>query len=67
MSNLLKLEFVALDISEKNYLSWVLDAEILAAKGLSAIITPDNSTSSLDKAKAMIFPRHHLDEELKFE
>ncbi|XP_075092483.1 uncharacterized protein LOC142172709 [Nicotiana tabacum] len=40
MSNLSKLEFVALDISGKNYLSWVLDAEIhLAAKGLGNTIT----------------------------
>lgn len=68
MSNLSKLEFVALDISEKNYLSWVLDAEIhLAAKGLGATITPDNTASSQDKAKAMIFLRHHLDEGLKVE
>ena len=28
MSNLEKLEFVVLDISAKNYLSWILDAEI---------------------------------------
>ena len=28
MLNLAKFEFVALDISGKNYLSWVLDAEI---------------------------------------
>ena len=28
MSNLAKLEFVALNISGKNYLSWVLDVEI---------------------------------------
>ena len=27
MSNLTKLEFVTLDISSKNYLSWILDAE----------------------------------------
>ncbi|XP_027905847.1 uncharacterized protein LOC114165409 [Vigna unguiculata] len=27
MSNLAKLEFAALDISRKNYLSWILDAE----------------------------------------
>ncbi|XP_075076312.1 uncharacterized protein LOC107826886 [Nicotiana tabacum] len=40
MSNLSKLEFVALDISEKNCLSWVLDAVIhLAAKGLGDTIT----------------------------
>ena len=28
MPNLTKLEFVALDISGNNYLSWILDAEI---------------------------------------
>ena len=28
MSNLTKLEFVALDISGKNYLSWILYAKI---------------------------------------
>ena len=40
MSNLSKLEFVALDITRKNYLSWVLNAEIhLAAKGFDATIT----------------------------
>ncbi|XP_049406304.1 uncharacterized protein LOC125869965 [Solanum stenotomum] len=68
MSNLSKLEFVALDISRKNYLSWVLDAEIhLTAKGLSDCIIEGNKASSQDKAKAMIFLRHHLDESLKVE
>ncbi|XP_060217057.1 uncharacterized protein LOC132644481 [Lycium barbarum] len=68
MSNLSKLEFVALDISGKNYLSWVLNAEIhLDSKGLGATITQDNTTSSQDKAKTMIFFRHHLDEGLKVE
>ena len=68
MSNLSKLEFVALDISGKNYLSWVLDAEIhLAAKGLDATITQGNEASSQDKAKVMIFLRHHLDEGLKID
>ncbi|XP_069148183.1 uncharacterized protein [Solanum lycopersicum] len=68
MSNLSKLEFVTLDISGKNYLSWVLDAEIhLAAKCLDATITQGNEASSQDKAKAMIFLRHHLDEGLKIE
>ncbi|XP_004243931.1 uncharacterized protein [Solanum lycopersicum] len=68
MSNLSKLEFVALDISEKNYLSWVLAAEIhLVAKGLDATITQGNEASSQDKAKVMIFIRHHLNEGLKIE
>ncbi|GJZ24860.1 retrovirus-related pol polyprotein from transposon TNT 1-94 [Tanacetum coccineum] len=39
MSKLAKLEFLALDISGQNYLSWVLDAEIyLAANGLGDTI-----------------------------
>ncbi|XP_015055008.1 uncharacterized protein LOC107001503 [Solanum pennellii] len=67
MSNLSKLEFVALDISGKNLL-WVLDVEIhLAAKGLDATITQKNEASSQDKTKAMIFLRHHLDEGQKIE
>nr|XP_009610232.1 uncharacterized protein LOC104103969 [Nicotiana tomentosiformis] len=68
MSNLSKLEFVALDITEKNYLSWVLDAEIhLDAKGLGNTIIQENKASNQDKAKAMIFLRHHLHEGLKTE
>ena len=39
MSYLKKLEFVALDISRKNYLSWIIDAEIhLTAINLRNII-----------------------------
>lgn len=68
MSNLSKLEFVALDITGKNYLSWVLDAEIhLDAKGLGNTIIQRNEVSNKDKAKAMIFRRHHLHEGLKTE
>ncbi|TMW80819.1 hypothetical protein EJD97_014764 [Solanum chilense] len=68
MSNLSKLEFVALDVTGKNYLSWVLNAEIhLAAKGFDATITQGNEASSQDKAKTMIFIHHHLDEGLKIE
>ncbi|XP_078150905.1 uncharacterized protein LOC144546235 [Carex rostrata] len=68
MSNLAKLEFVALDITGKNYLSWVLDAEIhLDANGLGETIKESNTASKQDKAKAMIFLRHHLHEGLKAE
>ncbi|XP_021750417.1 uncharacterized protein LOC110716090 [Chenopodium quinoa] len=68
MSNLAKLEFVALDITENNYLSWVLDAEIhLDAKGLGDTIKENNTATSQDKAKTMIFLRHHLHEGLKTE
>ncbi|XP_021737856.1 uncharacterized protein LOC110704384 [Chenopodium quinoa] len=68
MSNLAKLEFVALDITGNNYLSWVLDAEIhLNAKGLGDTIKENNTATSQDKAKAMIFLGHHLHEGLKTE
>ena len=47
MSNLTKLEFVALDITGKNYLSWVLDVKIdLDANGLRNTIKEGNKTSS---------------------
>ncbi|KAK8264477.1 hypothetical protein V6Z12_D12G110900 [Gossypium hirsutum] len=68
MSNLVKLEFAALDISGKNYLSWVLDVEIhLDAKGLGNTILANKEASNQDKAKAIIFICHHLHEGLKVE
>ncbi|XP_052887989.1 uncharacterized protein LOC128296596 [Gossypium arboreum] len=53
MSNLAKLEFAALDISD--------------AKGLGNTILADKEASNQDKAQAMIFIRHHLHEGLKVE
>ncbi|KAK8313262.1 hypothetical protein V6Z12_D01G097000 [Gossypium hirsutum] len=68
MSNLAKLEFAALDILGKNYLSRVLNAEIhLDAKGLGNTILADKEASNQDKVKVMIFIRHHLHEGLKVE
>ncbi|KAJ3680430.1 hypothetical protein LUZ60_016708 [Juncus effusus] len=68
MANLAKLDFVALDISGNNYLSWILDAEIhLDAMGLGSTIKTGNKASIQDRAKAMIFLRHHLHESLKGE
>ncbi|XP_021768947.1 uncharacterized protein LOC110733239 [Chenopodium quinoa] len=68
MSNIAKLEFVALDITGKNYLSWVLNAKIyLDVKGLGETIKEANEATPQDKAKAMIFLRHHLHEGLKNE
>ena len=59
---------MVLDISGNNYLAWVLDTEIhLDAKGLGTTITKENAASSQDKAKAMIFLRHHMNEGLKAE
>ena len=68
MSNLTKLEFVTLDISGKNYLSWILDTEIhLNAINLKTTIKEGNQASLQDHAKALIFLRHHLHECLKNE
>ncbi|XP_048443087.1 uncharacterized protein LOC125478700 [Pyrus x bretschneideri] len=68
MANLSKLDFVALDITEKNNLTWVVDTKIyLEARNLGETIREENSASSQDQAKAMIFIRRHLDEGLKSE
>ncbi|KAK9740554.1 hypothetical protein RND81_03G044100 [Saponaria officinalis] len=68
MSNLAKHDFVVLDISGNNYLSWVLDAEIhLDANGLGETIKEGNTTTPKIRPKAMIFRRHHSCEWLKYE
>ena len=68
MSNLTKLEFIALDISGKNYLSWILDAEIhLEAMNFGDTIKDDNQASPQNCAKTMIFICHHFHEVLKIE
>ncbi|GKA85616.1 hypothetical protein Tco_0807270, partial [Tanacetum coccineum] len=52
----------------QNYLSWVLDAEIyLAANGLDDTIQAGKETTVEQKAKAMTFLRHHINENLKIE
>ena len=59
---------MALDISGKNYLSWILDIELnLDAMNLRATIKEGNQASLQDHAKALIFLRHHLHEGLKNE
>ncbi|KAI3454901.1 hypothetical protein Pfo_011564 [Paulownia fortunei] len=66
MSNLTKLEFIALDISSNNYLAWTLDVEIhLDPMNLGETIKEENEASLQDRAKEMVFLRHHLHEELK--
>ena len=53
MSNLAKLEFVALDITGKNFLSLILDVEIhLDANGLGNTITEKNTTSIQKKSQS---------------
>ena len=68
MSKISSLNFIALDISGKNYLSWILDAEInLEAANLGETIKEGNQRSLQDRAKTLIFLRHHLHEDLKIE
>ncbi|XP_021802900.1 uncharacterized protein LOC110746990 [Prunus avium] len=68
MSNLAKLEFVALDISGKNYISWINGAKVhLEAMNLGETIKEGNEASFVDRAKAMIFFRRHIHEGLKCE
>ncbi|XP_074348940.1 uncharacterized protein LOC141687528 [Apium graveolens] len=68
MANLEKLEFVALDVSGNNYLSWVLDAELhLSANGLKDTIDPEKIPTVEQNTKAIIFLRHHIHEDLKSE
>ncbi|XP_073129133.1 uncharacterized protein [Henckelia pumila] len=68
MSNITKLEFEALDLSGKNYLSWIIDAEIhLVSMNLGDTIKEGNKTSLQDRAKSLIFLRHHPNDGLKVE
>ena len=68
MANLAKLEFVALDVSGDNYLSWVVDAELhLSANGLKDTIETGKTPTVEKNAKAIIFLRHHIHENLKSE
>ncbi|CAN6695662.1 unnamed protein product [Malus baccata var. baccata] len=68
MANLAKLDFAALNITGKNYLTLVLNTKIhMEAENLGDTIRKESSSSSQDRAKAMIFIRRHLDEALKCE
>ena len=69
MSKISSLSFIALDISGKNYLSYyILDAEInLEVGNLGETIKEGNQMSLQDRAKALIFLRHHLHEDPKIE
>ncbi|KAL0299919.1 UNVERIFIED_CONTAM: hypothetical protein Sangu_2460000, partial [Sesamum angustifolium] len=66
MANLTKLDFIALDVSGINYLSWVLDAELhLASNKLGEAIKGNTTASEQLYAEAMILLRHHLHPSLK--
>lgn len=66
MANISKVEFVVPNISGRDYSSWALDAELhLESMNLADTIKDDNKAFSQNRAKAIIFLRHHLDEGLK--
>ena len=68
MSNIAKFEFAPLSITGTNYMSWVLDIEMhLESMGLEKTIMKGKDITGQEKAKAMIFLRHHIDEALKME
>lgn len=47
ISNIAKLKYAALDITEKNYLSWILDVEIyLHVKFIGNMIVHGNKESN---------------------
>jgi len=68
MSNLAKLDVVVLDVSGKNYMTWASDVKMhLRSNGLLSTIDVSETTSDESKAKAMVFLRHHLHDNLKNE
>ncbi|XP_020263837.1 uncharacterized protein LOC109839738 [Asparagus officinalis] len=68
MSDIIKREFAELAVDGSNYLTWALDVEIyLNSFDLSNTIAPASQSTSAQKAKALIFLRHHLNKDLKNE
>ncbi|GAV82557.1 hypothetical protein CFOL_v3_26008, partial [Cephalotus follicularis] len=68
MANIKNQKFIALDILGKNYLSWVLDVKLhFSAKKLRHTIKEDNAASNEERATALIFLRHHIDDGMKYE
>ncbi|XP_020248256.1 uncharacterized protein LOC109825775 [Asparagus officinalis] len=68
MSDISKRAFAELAVDGSNYLTWALDVEIyLDSCDLSSTIDPASQSTSAQKAKALIFLRHHLNKDLKNE
>ncbi|XP_024005007.1 uncharacterized protein LOC112082140 [Eutrema salsugineum] len=65
MANIEKLKFPALKITGANYIAWITDVELyLESERLINTIKEGNESSAHDKAKAIIFLRKHLDENM---
>ncbi|GAV86457.1 hypothetical protein CFOL_v3_29887 [Cephalotus follicularis] len=66
MSSITKREFATLDITGINYLTWAFYVKIhLRSLDLSRTILSSSNDTSAHKAKALVFIRHHLYENLK--
>ncbi|GJU77561.1 hypothetical protein Tco_1274631 [Tanacetum coccineum] len=63
-SRLSNIDFAILNIFGKDYLSWNVEI-YLTTKDLGETIKSGNTTSAHAHAKAMIFLRHHLHDDLK--
>lgn len=63
MANIEKLKFPALKITGANYIAWTTDVELyFESQELSETLKSENLSPPKDKAKAIIFLRKHLDE-----
>ncbi|KAM1850932.1 hypothetical protein ACFX13_015053 [Malus domestica] len=71
MSNLNKLDFIAMEVSERNYRKWVQDVKLhLIVKSLRVTIEEPTDNAPVDeaqKATAMIFIIRHIHDALQTE
>ncbi|KAM2102703.1 hypothetical protein ACFX1T_000941 [Malus domestica] len=70
MSNLNKLDFIALEVFGRNYLKWVQDVKLnLTAKNLRLAIedATNNQVGEVEKATAMVFIRGYIHDVLQTE
>lgn len=68
MSNLNKLDFVASEVSGRNYPKWTQDVKLhLTTKKMRSTINANNIAAEVLKATAMIFIRKHIEEALQVE
>lgn len=68
VSNLNKLDYVTLEVSERNYPKWTQDVKLhLTAKKMRPTINADNIAAEVLKATAIIFIRKHIEEAFQVE
>ena len=66
MAQIAKPKFHVLDVSGQNYQSWKFDFELhLQREGSADALVEDGTTTTKDKANALIFIRRHLHDSLK--